>query len=868
MFLKFWEEKGSHRCPSFSLIPDDPSLLFTIAGMVPLKPYYLGIRQPPYPRVVTSQKCVRTNDIENVGRTARHHTFFEMLGNFSWGSYFKKEAITWAWEFLTDRIGLDPSRLYTTIYQDDEESWEVWHRQAGLPEDRILRFGQDNNYWFMGDTGPCGPCSEIYYDRGPAYGCGKPSCGVGCDCDRYLEIWNLVFTQFDRQKDGSLPNLPHKNIDTGMGLERLASLVQGVDTDYETDLFTPLIRHTCARAGIQYGQGGRNDMAVRVIADHVRSVAFMLADGVLPANDGPGYVLRRLLRRAVRFGRLLGFEGAFLCEYMPILIDLMGDPYRELIDQRPTIEQIITVEEERFQRTLQQGTDLFEAETARLSAAGRREVPGEVVFTLYDTYGFPPELTREMADEQGFAVDEAGFKAAMQQQRDRARASSKQKKSALAGDVYTELENEGGATRFTGYASAMGAGKVAAILTQEGRRDHIEGNVEFELVLDETPFYAERGGEVGDTGTIRDGETTLEVLNTVPHGGVIVHHVRMTEGSICVGDAVTAEADEARRQAIRRNHTGTHLLHEALGRVLGRHVRQAGSLVTDRFLRFDFTHHTPMTDGQIEEVERIVNGEILRNVPLSTAEHTLDEARELGAKALFDEKYGDVVRVVTVPDFSMELCGGLHVRATGDIGSFKVLREESIGSGTRRILAVTGMEVVELMQVLFGLRRRLMGILSADEEGLEAKAKDLAEELRALQKRAQERARHEMTDNVDRFVERRRVGGAVLHIGRFSDVKPDVLREVGDRVKAGPDPSVALLASVDGNGTCTLIVMADDRAVKLGANAGAIVREASAVLGGKGGGRPSTAQGGGRDGEKLDEALERAAEVLKGQLGA
>lgn len=490
-----------------------------------------------------------------------------------------------------------------------------------------------------------------------------------------------------------------------------------------------------------------------------------------------------------------------------------------------------------------------------------------MVFTLYDTYGFPPELTREMADEQGFAVDEAGFKAAMQQQRDRARASSKQKKSALAGDVYTELENEGGATRFTGYASAMGAGKVTAILTKEGRRDHVEGNVEFELVLDETPFYAERGGEVGDTGTIRDGGTTLEVLNTVPHGGVIVHHVRMTEGSVRVGDDVTAEADEARRQAIRRNHTGTHLLHEALGRVLGRHVRQAGSLVTDRFLRFDFTHHTPMTDGQIEEVERIVNEEILRNVPLSTAEHTLEEARELGAKALFDEKYGDVVRVVTVPDFSMELCGGLHVRATGDIGSFKVLREESIGSGTRRILAMTGMEVVELMQVLFGLRRRLMGILSADEEGLEAKARDLADELRTIQKRAQERARHEMTDNVDRFVERRRVGGAVLHVGRFPNVKPDVLRDVGDRVKAGPDPSVALLASVDENGACTLIVMADDRAVKLGANAGAIVREASAVLGGKGGGRPSTAQGGGRDGEKLDEALERAAEVLKGQRG-
>ena len=868
MFIKFWEEKGSHHYPSFSLIPDDPSLLFTIAGMVPLKPYYLGIRQPQYPRVVTSQKCVRTNDIENVGRTARHHTFFEMLGNFAWGSYFKKEAITWAWEFLTERVGLEPDRLYATIYKDDEEAFDVWRSQVGLPAERILRFDQDNNYWFMGDTGPCGPCSEIYYDRGERYGCGSPTCGVGCDCDRYMEIWNLVFTQFDRQKDGSLPVLPHKNIDTGMGLERLTSLVQGVDTDYETDLFTPLIEHTCSRAGIRYGGGGRDDMAVRVIADHVRSVAFMLADGVLPANDGPGYVLRRLLRRAVRFGRLLGFEGAFLCEYMPILIEMMGDPYRELIDQRPTIEQIITVEEERFQKTLQQGTDLFEEEAKRLASAGSREIPGTVVFTLYDTYGFPPELTREMADEQGLAVDEEGFRAAMEQQRERARASSKQKHSSLAGDVYTELENEFGATRFTGYASHMGGGKVLALLTKEGRADRLEGAAEFELVLDETPFYAERGGEVGDVGTMAVGETTLEVLNTVPHGGVIVHTVRMTEGAVRVGDSVMAEADEARRQATRRNHTATHLLHEALGRVLGRHVRQAGSLVTDHFLRFDFTHHTPMTDAQIEQVERIVNEEILRNVPVSTEEHTLDEARSLGAKALFDEKYGDTVRVVTVPDFSMELCGGLHVRATGDIGSFKILREESIGSGTRRILALTGMDVLLLLQGLFTLRRHMMEILSTDEDGLKAKAQGLVAELRSMHKEAQDNLRRKMTDNVERFLEHRKVGGVTLCLGRFPDVKPDVLRDIGDKAKAGPDPVVAVLASVGQDQSCQVIVMADDRAVKLGANAGAIVKAASEILGGKGGGRPTTAQGGGKDGGRLGEALERAAEILKEQIGA
>ena len=867
MFLKFWEEKGSHRCPSFSLIPDDPSLLFTIAGMVPLKPYYLGIRQPPYPRIATSQKCVRTNDIENVGRTARHHTFFEMLGNFSWGSYFKKEAITWAWEFLTDRIGLDPNRLYATIYQDDEESWEVWHRQAGLPEDRILRFGQDNNYWFMGDTGPCGPCSEIYYDRGPAYGCGKPSCGVGCDCDRYLEIWNLVFTQFDRQKDGSLPNLPHKNIDTGMGLERLASLVQGVDTDYETDLFTPLIRHTCARAGIQYGQGGRNDMAVRVIADHVRSVAFMLADGVLPANDGPGYVLRRLLRRAVRYGRLLGFEGTFLREYMPILLGIMSDPYRELLDQRLTIERIIEVEEDRFQKTLQQGTELLEAEAGRLKSEGRKQIPGDVVFTLYDTYGFPPELTLEMAEEEGLTVDHEGFGRAMEEQRTRARASSKQKRSSLAGDVYTEVENEKGGTAFVGYEVCAGTGRVLALLTGEGRVDHVAGPAEFEVVLDSTPFYAERGGEVGDTGRMLSGGSVLEVLDTVPHAGLIVHRVRMDQGTLSVGDEVGTEVDDARRGAIRRNHTATHLLHEALGRVLGGHVRQAGSLVTDRILRFDFTHHEPMTEEQIAEVERLVNGQVLANVPLTIQECGREQAWELGAKALFDEKYGEVVRVVSVPGFSVELCGGLHVKATGDIGCFKILREESVGSGTRRIIATTGMNVLDILQHLFGLRTHLTALLATDEEGLAVKAQGLVDELHRLQRRLQEAQLRDLTKNIESFFDRRDIDGVLLQTGKFSSVAPDMLREIGDRAKekAG-QPTVVVLVDVGEDESCKIVVMADDDAVRRGAHAGNLVKEASALLGGRGGGRPNTAQGGGRDTAKLAEALAQVEALLRTQL--
>lgn len=859
MFIKFWEEKGSKHLPSFSLVPEDPSLLFTIAGMVPLKPYYLGIKEPEHPRVVTSQKCVRTNDIENVGRTARHHTFFEMLGNFTWGSYFKEEAISWAWEFLTERVGLDPERLYATIYLDDDEAFNVWRKF--LPERKIYRFGQDDNYWFMGDTGPCGPCSEIYYDRGEKYSCGKPTCGVGCDCDRYMEIWNLVFTQFDKQKDGSLPLLPHKNIDTGMGLERLASVVQGVDTDYETDLFTPLINHTCAKAGITYGKNSRDDMAVRVIADHVRSVAFMLADGVLPSNDGPGYVLRRLLRRAVRFGKLLGFEGLFLNEYMPILIEIMGDPYRELITQRPVIEQIISLEEEKFNKTLRQGTELFDEEIASLKTKGLTEIPGEVIFTLYDTYGFPPELTLEMAVEEGFTLDEEGFTRAMTEQKERARASSKQKRSALAGDVYTELENEYGATKFTGYETHTGTGKVIALISPEGRVESLNSDAEFEAVLDSTPFYAEMGGEVGDTGTITVNGQAFAVLNVVPHGKIIVHTLK-GNGSVRVGDSAVCEVDDERRGAIRRNHTATHLLHEALGRVLGRHVRQAGSLVNEEFLRFDFTHHSAMSDEEIAEAERLVNAEILANVEVNISEHSKEEAQSLGAKALFDEKYGDVVRVVDVPGFSMELCGGLHVRRTGDIGSFKILREESIGSGTRRILAATGMNVLMLLQKLFSLRKTLTGLLSVDEEGLSEKAKALVEDLKTARSEIQAVKLRELTENAERFFEREEIGGVLLQTGRFVNIQMNNLRDIGDKAKAKRECSVVVLVSLMDDGSSQLVVMADDKAVSRGVNAGELVKEACVVLGGKGGGRKNLAQGGGREGDRVEEALRRIRELL------
>ncbi|GHV36415.1 alanine--tRNA ligase [Synergistales bacterium] len=869
LFIEFWKEKGAARYPSFSLIPDDPSLLFTIAGMVPFKKYYLGLSTPPSQSAVTCQKCVRTNDIENVGRTARHHTFFEMLGNFSWGGYFKKEAVAWSWEFLTTRIGLDPSRLYASIYKDDSEAYDAWRNIAGLPEERIKRFGMDENYWFMSETGPCGPCSEIYYDRGEKYGCDRPDCGVGCDCDRYMEIWNLVFTQYDRQKDGSLLPLPRNNIDTGMGLERLTSVVQGVDTDYETDLFMPLIEYTCKRANVSYGSSAKNDLAVRVIVDHIRAVIFMLSDGVLPSNDGPGYVLRRLLRRAARYGRLLGFEGGFLREYMPALLDIMGDAYPDLVENRAAIEKIIDVEETRFDKTLSQGMDIFDSAVELLRSSGAFETGGEnvlsgdVAFTLYDTFGFPFELTCEMAAEEGINVDKAGFDKAMQAQRERARAGSKQKKTSLAGDVYTELANDIPATVFTGYDRCADEGKIVAIISGGVLVDSIDKRgAEFELVLTITPFYAERGGEVGDTGTIKTSGAEMEVLNVTPKGGLSVHSVRLLSGSVTVGEEARAEVDNERRSAVRRNHSATHLLHEALSRVLGSHVRQAGSLVNDALLRFDFTHHEAMTQAQAEEAENIVNEQILANRQLIIGEYDREEARALGAKALFDEKYGSVVRVVSVPGFSVELCGGLHVNATGDIGLFKITREEGIGSGTRRITAVTGLNSLKTMQDETLLMSRVFGVLAADETNVESRLEDILSENKRLQRTIKEIQAKELALRAGDVFVKKEIKGLTLLTGKFSGSGVDSLRELGDGAKAKHSPVVVVMASVQESGDCALLVMADDAAVEMGVNAGTLVKEGAALLGGRGGGKANTAQGGGKDAGRLDDVLTKIESLL------
>ena len=869
LFIDFWVSKGSKHCPSFSLIPDDPSLLFTIAGMVPFKPYYLGIQKPEAPRAVTSQKCVRTNDIDNVGRTARHHTFFEMLGNFAWGDYFKKESITWGWEFLTEVIGLEADRMSVTIYKDDEEAYDAWHKLVGIPDNRIFRFDKDDNFWFMGNQGPCGPCSEIMYDQGPEFSCGRPECAVGCECDRYLEIWNHVFTQFDLQKDGSLVPLPKKNIDTGMGLERLTSIVQRVRTDFETDLFMPMIKRACDMGGIHYGYSPKTDLAVRVIADHVRSVAFMIADGILPSNDGRGYVLRRLLRRASRFGRLLGVDRPFLLDFLPDVIDLMGDPYRELIDNRLTIEQIIEVEEKRFGRTLLQGTELLDSEVSRLKSAGRSELPGDVAFVLYDTYGFPLELTTEIVEENGFTVDKPGFEKEMAAQRERARASSKQKRSALAGDVYSELNERLGDTPFTGYEGAESENSVAAIVLDGEEAGSLEEGMEGEILLDATPFYGEKGGQVGDTGTIVSSGGKAEVIDTVIRcRGLAVHRVKVLSGSFAAGDRVRTCVNDDRRAAIRRNHTATHLLHEALCRVLGGHVRQSGSLVGESSLRFDFTHFEAVTREQLLAVEMEVNARILENTDLTVEESDMEHAREMGAKALFEEKYGDVVRVVQIPGFSAELCGGLHVSSTGEIGCFKILREEGIGSGTRRITAVTGLVAVRLFQKLWRHVNDLGALLAVDENAVLEKVEQLQAEVKVLRRKRDEEKMNALSaglqDSLSWFALPEGVQGVY---GSFESVAADALREIGDRLKNGrrEDGLVILLASVDGENV-QIVSMADEIAVEKGVSAGKIVKEASKMLGGGGGGRPNVAQGGGKDPGALKDVFASFQGMVEGQI--
>ncbi|MBQ8091085.1 MAG: alanine--tRNA ligase [Pyramidobacter sp.] len=870
LFIKFWESHGCHHYKSFSLIPDDPSLLFTIAGMVPFKKYYLGLEEPEYPRAVTSQKCVRTNDIENVGHTARHHTFFEMLGNFSWGGYFKRESLTWGWDFLTNVLGLDGSRMYASIFKDDQEAFDIWTKEIGLPESHIVFNGEDENFWYMGPQGPCGPDSEIMYDQGEEYSCG-PDCHPGCDCDRFLEIWNHVFTQYDRQADGSYKPLPRKNIDTGMGLERLVSLIQGVRNDFETDLFTPIMKKAGEIAGIKYGDSAQGDLALKVISDHVRSVAFMIADGILPANDGQGYVLRRLLRRAARYGRLIGINRPFINDVIPTVIAEMGDPYSELIENRLTIEKIVEIEENSFSKTIRQGSELLDVEVKNALASNKKVISGEAAFQLYDTYGFPLELTKEICEERGVTVDEEAFKAEMERQRERARSSSKQiANNVIKGNVFNALFNEFGATTFVGYEKGECVTRVRALVKDGQKVERLAEGDDGLVLLESSPFYAERGGQIGDTGLIQaDGVLAVVKDSTHPFGELNMQTVTVTKGELKVGQSVNAAVDMERHLSIARNHTATHILHAVLGKVLGGHVRQNGSLVSDRFLRFDYTHYEAPTAEQLEEIETQANAAILRDMPVSTLVTDLEAAKATGAKALFEEKYGKVVRVVSVGDFSSELCGGTHVSASGVIGSLKIISDESIGSGIRRITAVTGMSTIHMLQEMHRTVEALSGKLAVKPVMLVQKVESMEEEIKELKRQIDAMSREKLADSIDSVIAKKALAGGInLYVGKLDGEDMNHLREAGDKYKDSDPNAVFIVFSQAAEDKVQLLCMIGEEAQKKKLHAGRIVKELAAIVGGSGGGRPNMAQAGGKDPSKIPAAAEAAVDVVTKMIGA
>ena len=859
-YLDFFQSKGHLAMESFSLVPDnDPSLLLIGAGMAPLKPFFTGKLVPPCPRITTSQKSMRTGDLDNVGRTARHQTFFEMLGNFSFGDYFKKEAIEWAWELLTEVYALDKDKLYVTIYPDDEEAHAKW-LEMGVPESHITRL--EDNFWEIGE-GPCGPDSEIFYDQGEAYGCGCEDCSPGCDCDRYLEIWNLVFTQFNKMPDGSYEPLAKKNIDTGAGLERLASVLQGVPNNFETDLLFPLIEKTAEIAKVKYHDSAAIDVSLKVVADHIRAVTALIADGVLPSNEGRGYVLRRILRRAVRHGRLLGIEGSFLNVLVDIVVDILGGAITNMRERQDFVKRVVQNEEDKFNQTLDQGLELFRAHMEELEAAGTKVVSGAEVFKLYDTYGFPWELTEEIASEAGLTIDKDGFDAAMQEQRTRAREAREKKDAKVETPDITALsaltltEDEGVTA-----SELLLIGKGAVSVSEASDGDEVT------VIVKATPFHVEGGGQLGDIGYMIAPFGKIQIENTkrLPEG--TVYHVgTVTEGTVKVGDELTFEVAIERRNDMARNHTATHLLHAALRKVLGDHVTQAGSLVTPDYLRFDFTHFEPVTAAQIAEVETLVNDEILKASDLAVAEMSMDEAKAKGAMALFGEKYGDRVRVVEVPNFSVELCGGSHVQNTGNIGLFHLLSEGGIGSGVRRVEAITGRVAMAEAAKAFRTMSQLSYTLKVSEEQVEAKVGEVLDTVKAQQKELETLVREKAMANMDSAVDKKVTNsGDTVVLGRVDVPDMDALRDIADKAldQVGGTGIVVLAAVIEDKVSFVAKVSKD--VVAKGAHAGKIVKAAAEVAGGKGGGRPDMAQAGGKDVAAIDSALAAGFEEANQQL--
>ena len=868
MFLKFFESKGHLRLPSFSLIPhNDNSLLLINSGMAPLKPYFTGAEIPPRTRVTTCQKCIRTGDIENVGKTSRHGTFFEMLGNFSFGDYFKHEAIPWAWEFLTEVVGLDPDRLYPSVYVDDDEAFAIWRDEIGIAPERIFKFGKEDNFWEHG-SGPCGPCSEIYYDRGEKYGCGKPTCTVGCDCDRYMEVWNVVFSQFNNDGKGHYTELEHKNIDTGMGLERLAVVVQDVDSIFDVDTIRSLRDEVCRIAGVEYGKKHETDVSVRVITDHIRSATFMISDGIMPTNEGRGYVLRRLIRRAARHGRLLGIDRRFLAELALKVMDDSKSAYPELEDRRDFIVKVLTNEEEQFNRTIDQGLGILRDMEEKLAASGKTVLSGADAFKLYDTFGFPSDLTREILAEKGFTYDEEEFASCMKVQQETARSARATTNYMGADATVYDLIDPSVTSEFVGYFDHLEeTSEISVIAGEKELKDSLAEGERGTIIVDRTPFYGTMGGQTGDVGTITSKNGTFRVEDTIHlRGGRIGHIGTMVSGMLEKGETVTLSVDREARMATARNHSATHLLQKALKTVIGSHVEQKGSFVSPTRLRFDFAHFQAMTPEEIRKVEDLVNDEIRAALPVKTELMPIAEARATGAMALFDEKYGDVVRVVSMGDFSKELCGGTHVSNTSEIQFFKILSDSGISSGVRRIEALTGNNLIRHYEEQEKMLFEAAHVLKTEPSEVSARISHLLSEIKDLQseneKLKNKLANESLGDVTDRVQE---VGGVKLLAAAIPDVDGGELRSLGDQLKEEIGEGVVLLASAKG-GKVSLVAMVTDAAQKKGAHAGNLVRAAAKIVGGGGGGRPNMAQAGGKNPDAIPELIEKVPELLAEQL--
>ncbi|HIU25281.1 MAG TPA: alanine--tRNA ligase [Candidatus Copromorpha excrementigallinarum] len=861
LFLSFYESKGHYRRQSFSLIPEkDKSLLIINSGMAPLKPYFSGLETPPSKRMTTCQKCIRTGDIENVGYTSRHGTFFEMLGSFSFGDYFKKESLEWGWEFITQVLKMPTDRLWATVYLDDDEAYNIWRDVIGMPEERIIRLGKEDNFWEIG-TGPCGPCSEVYFDRGEEYGCGSEDCRPGCDCDRYVEFWNHVFTQFNRDDEGNYTDLAHPNIDTGMGLERLSCIMQEVESIFDVDTIRYIMDGVVKASGVKYMKGSADtDVSIRIITDHLRSMTFMIGDNILPSNEGRGYVLRRLIRRAARHGRILGIEGTFLSKLCERVIEISGSAYPELEERRAMIKKVIAIEEEKFASTIDQGLKIINGYMEELKREGASVLDGKSAFKLHDTYGFPIELTTEILEESGLTVDIQAFEAEMEEQKKRSHAEQDMEDAGWE-EAATDFVIEG-ATQFTGYDTFVENSRIEAMFWNQKPLSSVKEGEVCRIGLDKTPFYAESGGQIYDIGAIYNDNGEAEVTEVIKVQNVFGHKIRMLRGEFKPGDEVVCMVRVPRRNLTSANHTATHLLHKALRDILGDHVKQAGSSVTQDGLRFDFSHFQPMTHEEIEKVENIVNDKIRRFLDVTTEEMGIKEAVKAGSMALFDEKYGDKVRVVSIGDYSIELCGGTHVKNSGQIGAFKIISESGIAAGVRRIEAVTGQGVLARYNEDEALIGAAADALKSTRENLTEKSAALTEEVKALKKEIEELKKAQMSEGLDDLTSgAEEIKGIRLIRKRFDDFSINDLRDLSDQVKAREKNTVMVFASVSG-GKATFLVSVTDDLVEKGVHAGKMIKEIARAAGGGGGGKADMAQAGAKDPSKVDAAFETAARLL------